>query len=365
MSEKPTKLKKMKLTSVDLVRRGANQEAYINLYKSAGDPENPNAPAEPPESPNPAEIPQGLWKSIVDLVKGFMSTNEGEEDSHEEPEEVDKSADTFKDRMMQQEIRDNRWKYQDALNCSIESILNDNDISDEEKVSMMNTSIEQFANAYKELCEKLVTTANKTEEPKMVGKSQEEVPEETEEGEEEMKIDKSRFNPEELAAYEMLIAKGRVEDDIEKEEDEEEKEFPLPKKDELHPEVKKALDEMAAFRKGIEMKEMADIAKKYSILGKNEAELASTLYDMKKSSPASYDAYLAVLDQNLELVNKSGMYEEIGKSSRGLAGGSTEDKIHGIAKSYIEKDPSMDYNTAVLKAWENNPELMAEYDGTY
>ena len=41
-----TKLKKMKLTSVDLVRAGANQEADICLFKSADPPEATESPTE-------------------------------------------------------------------------------------------------------------------------------------------------------------------------------------------------------------------------------------------------------------------------------------------------------------------------------
>ena len=370
MSGKPTKLKKIKLTSVDMVRRGANQEAYINLYKSAGDPENPSAPPDPPDAPNSGEIPQGLWKSIVDAVKNFLGKEEGEETLPEEQEEVKKAADTFSERLSQQEIRDNRWKYQDALNCSIESILNDNDLSDEGKVDMIHTSIDQFADAYKEMCSKLVkVTANKTatdKQPAAVGKSQEEIPDNTnitQEGGTEMKIDKSRFSPEELEQYNALIAKGLVEDDDEPEVKEPETE--VGKSAEIHPEVKKALEEMQNLQKSLEIRDMRDIAKKYAPLGKKEDELAQTLYDMKKSNPANYEAYVAVLDQSLELVNKSGMFEEIGKSGRSIPGGSTVEKIEGIAKGYMEKDPSMDYDTAVMKAWENNPELMDAYDSEY
>ena len=130
-------------------------------------------------------------------------------------------------------------------------------------------------------------------------------------------------------------------------------------------EIQKALDKMADFQKGMEMKEMTGIAKKYTVLGYKEDELAKSLYDMKNSSPSSYDAYIAVLDQNLDLVNKSGMFEEIGKSSRGVAAGGAEQKIASIAKGYCEKDPSLDYDTAVLKAWENNPDLLVECDKEY
>ena len=374
MSGKKTKLKKMKLTSVDMVRRGANQEAFINLYKSEGDPVEHSAPPDTSESVNTGDIPQSLWKSIVDAVKAFMDKGEDhtDEEGEKNPEEVEKAAETFQTRVSQQEIRDNRWKYQDALNMSIESIISDNDLSDEEKIDMMNQSVDQFSAAYKEMCAKLVNAKpNKVTDltATAVGKSQEEIPDETEiteEGEEEMKIDKSRFSPEELEQYQALIAKGRVEDEepeIDEEETEEEEE--MQKSAELHPEVKKALAEMADLKKSYEMKEMKDIAKKYAPLGKKEDELAATLYEMKKSSQASYDAYIAVLDQNLDLVNKSGMFSEIGKSGRGYAGNTTVEKVEGIAKGYMEKDPNMDYNTAVMKAWENHPELMDAYDAEY
>lgn len=382
MKGKKTKLKKIELTSVDMVRRGANQEAYINLYKSAGDPAVPNAPSDDPEGPNTGEIPQSLWKSIVEAVKGFIKAETSLEDKPEDDEEeneIEKAAETFESRMSQQEIRDNRWKYQDALNMSIDSIISDNDLSNDEKVEMMNQSVDQFAAAYKDMCAKLATLTNKNNSTETSGidksqedlshESEEEDSKEPEEGEKEMKIDKSRFTPEELEQYQALIAKGCVDDDPEIKKEEEEPEIE-EEEEEMHPEVKKALDEMKAITKSLEMQEMTNIAKKYAPLGKKEDELAKTLYEMKKSSPSTFDTYIAALDQNLELVNKSGIFEEIGKS--GSFGGYTsikksepEAKIEAIAKSYQEKDPSMDYDTAIMKAWENHPELMDEYDAIY
>lgn len=374
MSGKKTKLKKIELTSVDMVRRGANQEAYINLYKSAGDPPNETPPTNAPDAPNSDEIPQGLLKSIVEAVKGFLKAEEPPEPGQNDPddkksqEDIEK-ADTFKERLLQQEIRDDRWKFQDALNMSIDSILQDSTLSETEKLSMLDKSVDEFAEAYKDMCAKLLkATANTSNsaEPAKVGKSQDNDPDKKEEGEEEMKIDKSRFNAEELANYEALIAKGRVDEEPENDDDEGEN---LEKSAEMHPEVKKALAEMEELKKGMEMKEMSEVAKKYVTLGKKEDELASTLYEMKKSSPAAYDAYIAVLDQNLELVNKSGIFAEIGKSGSyghaSVAKSDPESRIEAIAKGYIEKDPTMDYDTAVMKAWENNPDLMAAYDELY
>ena len=63
------------------------------------------------------------------------------------------------------------------------------------------------------------------------------------------------------------------------------------------------------------------------------------------------------------------MFTEIGKSGNfnygPVAKSEPETKIEGIAKSYMEKDPTLDYNGALAKAWENNPQLMAEYDASF
>jgi len=77
---------------------------------------------------------------------------------------------------------------------------------------------------------------------------------------------------------------------------------------------------------------------------------------------------IAALDGAKNAVEKSGAFTEIGKS--GYRPSATpvvnenyaEAKISGIAKSYVEKDPTMSYTDAVAKAWEDNPELMAAYE---
>ena len=365
-----TKLRNLKLTSVDMVRRGANPDAYINLYKSAED-------ATTTEESEIEGVSKSMMDKIVDAVKSALGF------------EVEKKADTFEEKIQQQEIRDNRWRYLDALNMSIDSILEDNDLSDEQKLTMVNESIDQFAETYKTNCQQLigkrVRRPELTEAAKSVDKSADDktldedgkttagVNFETKtstlgvdinktegnkiskEGEEEMKIDKSRFTPEELQSYEALIAKGMVEDDAVVSED--------------HAEIKKALDaalaEMEEFKKNAEMKELADVAKKYAVLGKKEDELAQTLYTMKKSSAEIYDNYVAVLDQSLAMVEKGGMFEEIGKSSRGMAGGDAQAKINNVASEIQKADPSLSRVEAVAKAWEQHPELVAEYENEY
>ena len=170
-----------------------------------------------------------------------------------------------------------------------------------------------------------------------------------------MKIDKSRFTPEELQSYEALIAKGMVEDDAVATED--------------HAEIKKALEsalaEMEEFKKTAEMNELKDVAKKYAVLGKKEDELAQTFYTMKKSGADIYENYVAVLDQSLAMVEKGGMFEEIGKSSRGVAGGDAQAKIDTVASEIQKADPSLSRVQAIAKAWEQHPELVAEYENEY
>lgn len=199
-------------------------------------------------------------------------------------------------------------------------------------------------------------------------------------------IDKSRFNDEQLAQYEALVAIGKAEVDPEANKEGMDPETPpavpskkTTKKEEVDPmetkksapeqspEIKAALEELSNLKKSFEMKEMTEVAKKYAPLGKKEDELAQTLYDMKKSNEANYNAYIAILDESLAMVEKSGLFAEIGKS--GNAGGSYSGLNGAAAKAEakaqeIMKSDNVDYNTAIAKAWED-PALLAEYDSEY
>ena len=190
-----------------------------------------------------------------------------------------------------------------------------------------------------------------------------------------MKIYKSNFTAEELDQWNALIAKGQVAtEEAEKEMEGDKPAFP-PKKpakkaevedeETESPAVAAALKRMEGLAKSIEMKEYAEIAKKYAPLGEKEDELAQTLYDMKKSDPASYDKFIAILDKSLGMVEKSGLFSEIGKSAGGYSTtGGVEAKADAKAKEIMKSNPNMDYGTAIAKAWED-PDLMAEYDAEY
>lgn len=154
-----------------------------------------------------------------------------------------------------------------------------------------------------------------------------------------IKIDKSLFTEEELEQYEALIAKGTV--DVPDDEGDVTDPEPTPtageegtptQKSAVSPELAAALARLETLEKSVEMKEFTEIAKGYAILGEKEDELAQTLYNMKKSDPANYDAYISVLNKQKTLIEKSGIFTEIGKSAHGgTSGGTAEDKIQTIA----------------------------------
>ena len=116
------------------------------------------------------------------------------------------------------------------------------------------------------------------------------------------------------------------------------------------------------FREDAEDRELAEVAKKYEIIGKKEEELVPVLKSLKAAGGTAYNDMIAVLDQTVEMVEKSGAFSEIGKAGHGSGENSAEAKIGSIAKGIMEKDTSITYEQAVAKAWTDHPELIAEYE---
>lgn len=123
-----TKLKNMKLTSVDLVRAGANQEADICLFKSA----EPPAGAEPP-----LEDEKNIFKRFLDWVR--KNAAEAENGPHNRNENQRESTESLED------------LYKSALEQSLDSIQKDDSLTDSEKESMSELSREQYNRKLKEL----------------------------------------------------------------------------------------------------------------------------------------------------------------------------------------------------------------------
>lgn len=154
-----TKLKNMKLTSVDLVRAGANQEAHICLSKSDTSQEG-------------AETPSEGEKNIFKRFIAWLRENPTEGSSElTDPNEIEKAFTTFDQINDTRESRDLLWRYTDALTCSIHSIIDDRDLDKETKSKMMNESLEQFSKAMRGLFEKLCAIQPSDVKADSVGKS--------------------------------------------------------------------------------------------------------------------------------------------------------------------------------------------------
>lgn len=356
------KLKNAKLTSVDFVESGANQDADIMFFKSRT-PEDDMGISE-------EEVMKSWWDKFKDFLTGETPSEEAFEKSC-----IAKAKQT---------IKDENQLYTSVLKESMDSIVFNDNLTAEEKEVMMRKSLTEFYDTMDEAIDNW-SNLTKSISDEVIVKAQESQIEENQEerrGEEEMKIDKSRFTAEELATYEELIAKGKVEDEDVPPAEEKKEEVEKKEEEEIEEEVEKSEnpiekalnEEMEALRKNIadmekanEMKEMTEIAKKYAPLGKKEEELAETLYEMKKSSQATYDQYVQLLDENLSMVEKSGMFAEIGKSGAEgkYVGSGAEAKIEAAAAEIRKSNEGLSYYEAVEKAWEENPELAAEYEREY
>lgn len=142
------RLKNMRLTSVDLVRNGANQEADICLFKSA-DPE------EDPAQPTTEE------KNIFKCFINWLRKNADAADD----ELVEKDYSTFDSLTAARENTEKLWQYTSALTESIQSIMRDQDLDKSQKLQMMLQSLEQFDGAMEQLLKALCNVSLAKSEP--------------------------------------------------------------------------------------------------------------------------------------------------------------------------------------------------------
>lgn len=129
-------------------------------------------------------------------------------------------------------------------------------------------------------------------------------------------------------------------------------------------ELEKRLGEIEkAFREEREKrirKEFIDLAKaEYVRLG-NPDEVGLILKEAsERLSPETYGKLTDILKAANQRIDAT-LFTEIGKSGS-APGGSVVDKIKAIAKSYVASNPTMTLAQAEAKAWEDHPELYAEY----
>lgn len=393
--EKRAKLKDLRITKIDFVDAGANPNATVLLYKYKDQA--------PPQVPTKGgEKSEGMFKQLFTaIVKGL-----GLKDEHvnEAIEEISKSyeAATFDeklDEMKRRQVAGEIWDVCFALENSLCSIIHDTEMTTTDRAEMMNQSLDEFNAAVKAMIPSWAAgkTSNKISKaeyhitPKRLadvkaakakldaiiakagpspdlGNTGGEEPTITMKGEPEMKIDKSKLTPEELVVLEAIEKKAGIQETTPSAGDPPVKDVEKGTKETgeediykgLHPAVKAELERLRKAADAAEDRELAEIAKKYEIIGKKPVELVPLFKSLKAAGGNAYEQMLAVLDASVDAVEKSGLFAEIGK--KGIGESSAWVVIEKHADEIQKSMPSLTREQAIDKACQANPELVRDYE---
>ena len=411
-----TKLKNLKIKKVDFVDEGANPDAHIKMIKrKEGEGQNTGEGGKKESG--------SILNRLLSFIGKAAGMDQSEIDSA--MDEIKKSDSvSFHEKINEvnnQKIVDEIWDVCYALQSSLCSILNDGEMDSADAAAAMQESLDEFyavaqesirewsggketgivrkkgevskadLEIMKAAAERLnmsIQKAGMGDRPNEKIKQQELNERNHSKGDEaEMKIDKSKLTDAEKAFLESIEKRCGTEDgadgngggteapsleaSVNKSVTQTESETVSTQRDRggddiykgLHPAVKAQLEELQKFRDGAETRELTEIAKRYAIIGKKEEELVPLLKSLKAAGGTAYHDMIALLDQAVDTVEKSSLFSEIGRSGHGGAGGKcAEVKINGIAKGYMEKNPALSYSQAIAKAWEDNPDVLAEYE---
>ena len=132
----------------------------------------------------------------------------------------------------------------------------------------------------------------------------------------------------------------------------------------LHPAVAAELQGLRKWKDEAENRELLEVAKKYEIIGKKPEELAATLKSLKAAGGGAYDQMIAVLDASVQAVEQAGVFSEIGKSGQNSAAtdGGAWAQIEKHAEAIQKAAPNLSWHQAVDKACEQHPDLVHEYE---
>lgn len=366
-----TKLKHLKVTNVDFVDEGANPDAFIKLFKRKDD-----AAAEPGAGADSSDG-AGFFKRLsAGLAKMFGVAQE----PVSAEQDVQKNSVGFTEaygEMKNRRVCDEVWDVCFALNQSICSILNDNELDGDATKTAMLESLDEFNAAAKNFAEqwsagkvanvvlknipvddatvalaKAAVDAINEQIEKHNHSGDTPVSKDTAaknngdepEGDDTMKIDKSKMTPAELAFFESIenrygsdegqtpppvapaahAAPAAPAPDVTKSltppaAPAAPAAHAAPTYAQLDPNVQAELDALRKFREDSLDRELHEVAKKYAIIGKKEEELFPILKSMKAAGGTAYNDYLAVLDEAVNMANTSAAFSEVGKRGNGSA----------------------------------------------
>lgn len=406
-----TKLKNLKITKVDFVDDGANPEAHIRLFKSKDG-------VEPPHDEG-AEKKPNIWKRLITAITKAAGSETDTSELESVIDDIQKSSESFGERIAEvknRKIADEIWDICYALQSSLCSILNDEDMDGTSAATAMQESLDEFYEFSKEAisqwsCGKATNIVKKeevtasdlemmksarsrlddtiekaekaqeepgAEEPK---KKDQNKNQNNAKGAEEMKIDKSKLTPAELAFLQSIEKRYGEEEGAGAEgvTPPAQNTDPTPATGVgksntpaqgtdggediykgMHPAVRAELENLKKFREATEERELEDVAKKYEIIGKKKEELVPVLKSLKAAGGTAYTDMIAVLDGAVAAVEKSGAFTEIGKSGgAGTTDGAAWTKAETQAAE-IMKSKNVTKAQALDEVFRNDPELAAE-----
>lgn len=128
----------------------------------------------------------------------------------------------------------------------------------------------------------------------------------------------------------------------------------------LHPAVRAELEGLKKFREDAEARELTEVAKKYAIIGKKEEELVPLFRSLKAAGGTAYNDMVAVLDQAVATVEKSGAFSEIGKSGHGSTDGSAWAEAEAKATELMKSKTGLSRAQALDEVFMSDPELAAK-----
>ncbi len=406
-----TKLKNLKITKVDFVDDGANPEAHIRLFKSKDG-------VEPPHDEG-AEKKPNIWKRLITAITKAAGSETDTSELESVIDDIQKSSESFGERIAEvknRKIADEIWDICYALQSSLCSILNDEDMDGTSAATAMQESLDEFSEFTKEaisqwssgkatnIVKKEEVTASDLAMMKSIRNRLDDTIEKAEKaqeepgaedpkkkdqnkkqndakGAEEMKIDKSKLTPAELAFLQSIEKRYGEEEGAGAEEvtPPAQNTDPTPATGVgkantpvqgtdggediykgMHPAVRAELENLKKFREATEERELEDVAKKYEIIGKKKEELVPVLKSLKAAGGTAYTDMIAVLDGAVAAVEKSGAFSEIGKSGgAGTTDGAAWTKAETQAAE-IMKSKNVTKAQALDEVFRNDPELAAE-----
>ena len=404
-----TKLKNLKITKVDFVDDGANPEAHIRLFKSKDG-------VEPPHNEG-AEKKPNIWKRLITAITKAAGSESDTSELESVIDDIQKSSESFGERIAEvknRKIADEIWDICYALQSSLCSILNDEDMDGTDAATAMQESLDEFYEFSKEaisqwssgkatnIVKKEEVTASDLEMMKSARNRLDDTIEKAEKaqeepgaeepkkkdqnknqnnakGAEEMKIDKSKLTPAELAFLQSIEKRYGEEEGAEGVTPPAQNTDPTPATGVgksntpaqgtdggediykgMHPAVRAELENLKKFREATEERELEDVAKKYEIIGKKKEELVPVLKSLKAAGGTAYTDMIAVLDGAVAAVEKSGAFTEIGKSGgAGTTDGAAWTKAETQAAE-IMKSKNVTKAQALDEVFRNDPELAAE-----